>query len=70
MRGRFLDMYRRHSKRSVTKGGFQDKILMKTPSGSHFAEITGWVTKHWISFDEEGNSINTKNAHILSLIHI
>lgn len=64
MPGRLLDKARRDSKKYVTAGGFQEDITLVTPDGLITLQTTGFVSKHWINFDTDGNAINAKNAHI------
>lgn len=64
MRGNLLNKARRDSKKYITKGGFQEDIVLKTTDGLTTLETTGFVSKHWVSFDTDGNSANSKNAHI------
>lgn len=59
-----LNRAKNDSKKYVTKGGFQDDIILKTADGLKTIETTGYSTKHWINFDSDGNAINSKNAHI------
>jgi hypothetical protein len=58
----FLDIVRRDVKMYVNKTGYQEEIEMTTPDGSMTINITGWAVKHHISFDSDGNQVNTKNA--------
>jgi hypothetical protein len=46
----------------VNKTGYQEEIEMSTPDRSLTINITGWAVKHHISFDSDGNQVNTKNA--------
>lgn len=64
MAGNTLNKARRDAKKYVTKGGFQENIILKTANGLKTIETTGFVSKHWISFDTDGNAANSKNAHI------
>ena len=58
----FLDIVRRDVKMYVNKTGYQEEIEMTTPDGSMTINITGWAVKHHISFDSDGNQVNSKNA--------
>jgi len=62
--GRILDIARRDAQRYVTTGGFADEITLTTPSNDKTITISGLASKHFINFDSDGNSINSKNAHI------
>lgn len=64
MSGNLLNRARRDSKRFITKGGFQENIVLKTTNGLISVETTGLASKHWINFDTDGSSVNSKNAHI------
>ena len=64
MSGNLLNKARRDSKKYVTKGGFQEDILLETTNGLTTLETKGFVSKHWINFDTDGSSVNSKNAHI------
>ena len=64
MSGSLLDKARRDSKKYVTAGGFHEDITLATPDGFTTLQTTGFVSKHWINFDTDGNAINAKNAHI------
>lgn len=64
MAGNLLKAARADAKRYTSSGGFEEDITIKTPNGAITANITGAATKHHISFDSDGNQINSKNAHI------
>ena len=64
MSGNLLNKARRDSKKYITKGGFQEDIVLKTVNGLTTIETTGFVSKHWINYDTDGSSVNSKNAHI------
>jgi hypothetical protein len=59
-----LDMARKSAKRAVTKSGFQEVITLRNPDNSIEVEVNGLASKHWINFDTDGSSVNSKNAHI------
>ena len=63
MSGKILAKARRDSRKYITKGGFEEILSLTSPNGL-VIETTGTVSKHWINFDSEGNSINSKNSHI------
>lgn len=62
--GRILQNAYRDANRIVMQGGFQDDILISKPDNTITVSTTGFRTKHWINFDNEGNSTDTKNAHV------
>lgn len=64
MPGKALNRIRKHSKRIVTRGGFEENITLKSADGSQELELTGLASKHWINFDTDGAPANSKNAHI------
>lgn len=63
MSGNLLNIARRDAKKYITKGGFEVDIILTSPADVVLA-TTGLASKHWINFDADGNSINSKNAHI------
>lgn len=64
MPGSLLNRARKDSKKYVTTGGFEENICIQTPDGLKSLSTTGFVSKHWINFDTDGNAANSKNAHI------
>lgn len=62
--GSILERSKRDANRIVMQGGFQDDILISNPDNSITVTTTGFRTKHWINYDNEGNSSDTKNAHV------
>jgi hypothetical protein len=64
MSGSIFNLAKRDSKHFVTKGGFEEDIMIKTPLGDVSLNITGFATKHHINFDSDGLPINSKNAHV------
>jgi hypothetical protein len=64
MSGGLLNKARKDSKKYITKGGFQDDIVLKTIDGLKVINTTGFVSKHWINYDTDGLPANSKNAHI------
>ena len=48
----------------ASAGGFQDDINITTPSGSLSVDVTGLCSAHWISFDNDGNSVNASSSHV------
>lgn len=64
MSGDILRAARLDSKAYVTQGGFEEDITLKTPNGLITVQTTGFASKHHISFDSDGTTVNAKNAHI------
>ena len=64
MSGKILELARKDSRFYITKGGFESDITMKASPSSPIISITGFATKHHISFDTDGTLQNAKNAHI------
>lgn len=62
--GRILQMAHRDANRIVMQGGFQDDILISNPDNTITVSTPGFRTKHWVNYDNEGNSTDTKNAHV------
>ena len=64
MAGDLLNTARIDAKSYITAGGFEENIVLTSPSPSPvILETTGFATKHHISFSE-GEVVNSKNAHI------
>lgn len=59
-----LDKIRQDARKYVMKGTASTDLTITTPNGSLTVETTGYVGKHWINFDSDGNAINSKSAHI------
>ena len=49
---------------SADTNEFGIAINIETPTASQSVDIVGLHTKHHISFDTDGNLVNSKNAHI------
>jgi hypothetical protein len=64
MSGALLNAAKKDTKLYVKEGGFQEDILLSTPSGDVTIQTTGLAAKHHINFDTDGTSVNAKNAHI------
>jgi hypothetical protein len=64
MSGKLLQIARNDFKKIIQGGGFEESITISNPSTGMVAVIKGLHSKHWISFDGDGNAINSKNAHI------
>jgi len=62
--GKFLNRARRHAKKYVTRSGWQEDIILESADGMYRINTVGFVSKHWINFDTDGNAANSKNAHI------
>ena len=58
----FLNIIKRDVKRYVNQTGSLEDIELSTPDGSLVIQITGWAVKHHLSFDSDGNQVNSKNA--------
>lgn len=66
MEGRLHQLSKRDAKRFVNStNGIAIDIQMKTPDRAQTFELTGWAVKHSISFDSDGNQVNTKIARVL-----
>ena len=59
-----FDLVKRDAKRYVNAGGYQVDITMLTPDKFKTINITGWAVKHVISFDSDGNQVNTKISRV------
>ena len=64
MSGKILQLAKRDAKHFVTSGGFEESIVLITPTRDKQLSLTGLATKHWINFDTDGNPVNSKNVHI------
>lgn len=64
MSGNILQAAIQDAKKFTTSGGFETDIIIENPPGSIQANLKGLAAKHHISFDTEGNPINSKNVHI------
>lgn len=64
MSGKILEAARRDAGKIVSEIGFEENIKIQTPDGNTVLEFTGLHSKHWINFDNNGNSVNSKNAHV------
>lgn len=62
--GSILDKLRRDAKKMITSGGFEEQITLSTPNSSNTITLTGLTSKHFITFDTDGSTVNSKNAHI------
>lgn len=64
MSGSILQKARRDARKYITRGGGEENITLTSADGLTVLETKGWVSKHWINFDTDGSSVNSKNAHI------
>jgi len=64
MAGKLFDLVKRDSRFFVTKGGFQEDIIITNIVGDKTLNITGFATKHHFGIDLDGNAVNTKNVHV------
>lgn len=64
MSGTLLQKARIDFKKYVTGGGFEDDIILETADGSLSISITGFVSRHWISFVTDGLDANSKSSHV------
>jgi hypothetical protein len=62
MAGSLFELVKRDSKRFINNGGYEVDLQMTTPDGTKTINFTGWGVKHHISFDTDGNQVNSKNA--------
>lgn len=62
--GGILKQARKDANRYITKGGFEDDIILESADGLTTLNLTGFVSKHWINMDTDGNAANSKNAHV------
>lgn len=65
MPGDLLSKARSLAKKHGLQGGFSEDIKITSKDGLTVIDIKGLHTKHWMSFDTDGNTVNQKNAHIL-----
>lgn len=64
MSGSIFELAKRDAKHFLQKGGFEENIVLTTPSGDKSLSLTGFATKHHINFDTDGLPVNGKNAHV------
>lgn len=64
MSGGLLQLAKRDAKKIVTSGGFQESMSITTKDGNTTVSLTGFATKHHMSFDTDGLPSNTKNVHV------
>ena len=65
MAGSIFQLAKRDAKKFITSGGFEETITLTTPSKDKTLSLTGFATKHHLSFDvETGVPVNSKNAHV------
>jgi len=64
MKGVSLEKIRKDAKTYVMSGTGSAPFTITNPKTNVSVSSTGYVGKHWINFDSDGNSINSKSAHI------
>lgn len=64
MSGRLLQLAKRDARRIITQGGFEENIELVNPNECLTISLTGFATKHWITFDTDGSPINSSNIHV------
>lgn len=65
MAGRLLQQARKDALKINKAIGWEEDIKLSTPDQSLTANLKGIHTKHHISFDDLGQRVNAKNAHVL-----
>jgi hypothetical protein len=65
MAGKLLQQARKDARKFLGSGGFEEDIILSNPTKTKTLNLKGFHSKHFISFDSDGNQINSKNAHIL-----
>lgn len=65
MAGRMLQQARKDALKINKAIGWEEDIKLSTPDNTLTINLKGIHTKHHISFDDVGQRINAKNAHIL-----
>lgn len=64
MSGSILQAIKADAYKIVTSGGFEEVIILSSPSGDLTFETTGLASKHHLSFDSDGLPVSSKNAHV------
>ena len=65
MSGRLMKMIRKDAK-TINKGlGWEEDVTISTPDGTFEVSTKMIHTEHHLSFDTEGQRINSKNSHVL-----
>ena len=62
MEGDLFKLVKRDAKFFINDAGYQIDLELITKDDSKTINITGWGVKHNISFDSDGNQVNTKNV--------
>jgi len=62
MSNSLFNLVKRDAKQFINSGGYDIDIEMKSPCQTQSINIRGWAVKHVISFDSDGNQVNTKIA--------
>lgn len=58
------DLVKKDAKHYINAGGYEVDITMFTPDKLITFNLTGWAVKHVISFDSDGNQVNTKISRV------
>lgn len=64
MAGTAYDLIKRDAKWVVNQGGFEHPMTITNPDKSVSLSLTGLASKHHISFDSDGNQVNTKGIFV------
>lgn len=65
MAGRLLNLARKDALKINKSIGWEEDIKLSTPDNKQTICLKGIHTKHHISFDDLGQRVNAKNAHVL-----
>lgn len=65
MSGKLLNNARKDALKINKAIGWEDDIKLSTPDNSLTANLKGIHTKHHLAFDDLGQRVNAKNAHVL-----
>lgn len=65
MSGKMLNVARKDALKINKAIGWEEDIKLSTPDNSISVDLKGIHTKHHQSFDDLGQRVNAKNAHIL-----
>lgn len=65
MAGNLLSRARRDADKIILSGGFEENITLRSPDNPPVTlETTSLESKHWISFDDVGNQVNSKSVKV------
>lgn len=64
MAGSILKKARRDARKYITKGGYEENLILVSVDGLTTLNTTGWVYKVHSRYDTDGNLANTKVARI------